>query len=170
MLSHFWRTRLGMVGLLLAGACGGEPADVQTPTRPDDPAFLSDLAPVAVEAPGEVRLDSLLQLRVAVHNAGARTAGPGWFVRLFLSADSLITADDILIDQFVASRELPGGADDRYLRTMKLPGRTDPATYYLGSILDVTAVVPETDEENNTLLSPPTITILPRTPPPPGGN
>jgi len=64
----------------------------------------------------------------------------------------------------VASRELPPGADDRYLRTMKIPGRTEPASYYLGAILDVTAVVPELDEDNNALRSPPTILILPRTP------
>jgi hypothetical protein len=168
MLRHSCRIRLGMFGLLLASGCGGDPTDVQIPDRPDAPGFLSDLSPVGIEAPREVRLDSLLRLSVAVHNAGARTAGPGWFVRLFLSADSLITADDILIDQFVATRELPGGVDDRYLRTMKLPGRTEPSTYYLGSMLDVTGIVPETDEENNALVSPPTIIILPRTQPPTG--
>ena len=113
MLSHICRVRLGMLGLVLAFGCDGGPADVPTPTQPGS-AVLSDLSPVAVEAPGQIRLDSLLQLRVAVHNGGTRTAGPGWFVRLFLSADSLITPDDLLIDQFVASRELQPGADDRY--------------------------------------------------------
>ena len=61
-------------------------------------------------------------------------------------------------------RELQPGADDGYLRTMKLPGRTVPAAYYLGSILHVTGVVPELDENNNSLLSPPALTILPKTP------
>jgi hypothetical protein len=162
MSSHICRIRLRRFGLLLAAGCGGGAADVPTPTDPSA-GVLSDLTPTAVEAPGQVRLDSLLQLRVAVHNGGTRTAGPGWFVRLFLSPDSLVTADDVLIDQFVVSRELQPAADDRYLRTMKLPGRTEPATYYLGSVLDVTGVVPELDEENNALRSPPAITILPRT-------
>jgi CARDB len=162
MLSYISPVRLHLLGLVLALGCGGEAADAPAPTQPNS-GVLSDLSPIAVEAPGQIRLDSLLQLRVAVHNGGSRTAGPGWFVRLFLSPDSLITADDILIDQFVASRELQPGADDRYLRTMKLPGRTEPAHYYLGAVLDVTAVVPELDEDNNVLRSPPAIIILPRT-------
>ena len=163
MLTHISRIRLRTVALVLAFGCGGGSADSPTPTQPNS-GVLSDLSPIAVEAPGQIRLDSLLQLRVAVHNGGSRTAGPGWFVRLFLSLDSLITPDDILIDQFVVSRELQPGADDRYLRTMKLPGKTQPARYYLGAVLDVTALVPELDEDNNVLRSPPTIIILPRTP------
>ena len=163
MLTRVGRFRMRVLGLMLAFGCAGGPTDAPIPTQPDS-GVLSDLLPVAVEAPGQIRLDSLLQLRVAVHNGGVRTAGPGWFVRLFLSSDSVITAEDILIDQFVASRELQPGADDRYLRTMKLPGRTPPASYYLGAVLDVTAVVPELDEGNNALRSPRTIIILPRTP------
>jgi hypothetical protein len=162
MLTHISRVRLRMFGLTLAFGCGGS-ADGPAPTQPS-PSVLSDLSAIGIEAPDQLRLDSVLQLRVAVHNGGTRTAGPGWFVRVFLSADSLITPDDILIDQFVASRELQPGADDRYLRTMKLPGRTEPASYYLGAVLDVTAVVPELDEDNNALRSPPTIIILPKTP------
>jgi len=147
----------------LVFGCGGGPADVQSPAQPS-PGPLADLSPVAIEVPGQVRLDSLLQVPVVVHNGGARTAGPGWFVRLYLSADSLIASDDILIEQFAVTRELQPGTDDGYLRTMKLPGRTVPAAYYLGSILDVTGVAPELDEDNNSLLSPPALTILPKTP------
>ena len=163
MLIYVSRVRLRTLGLVLAFGCGGGPTDATAPAQPNS-GVLSDLSPLAIEAPAQVRLDSLLQLRVAVHNGGSRTAGPGWFVRLFLSPDSVITPDDVLIDQFVASRELSPGTDDRYLRTMKIPGRTEPASYYLGAILDVTAVVPELDEDNNALRSPPTIIILPRTP------
>ena len=162
-MTYLSRVRLQMLGLLLAFGCGGESADAPTPTQPNS-GVLSDLSLVAVEAPGQIRLDSVLQLRVAVHNGGTRTAGPGWFARLFLSADSLITSDDILIDQFVASRELQPGVDDGYLRTIKLPGRIQPASYYLGAVLDVTAVVPELDEDNNALRSPPKIIILPKMP------
>jgi hypothetical protein len=61
----------------------------------------------------------------------------------------------------VTTRELQPQGEDAYLRTMKLPGRIAPAAYYLGSMLDVTGVVPETDEDNNTLRTPATITILP---------
>ena len=103
MRTHVYPAGLSAPALLLLCGCGGGPAGIQSPTQPGS-SRLADLSPIGIEVPGQVRLDSLLQLRVAVHNAGARTAGPGWFVRLFLSADSLITPDDILIEQFAVTR------------------------------------------------------------------
>jgi len=75
MRTHVYPVRLGPPVLLLVFGCGGGPADVQSPTQLS-PGPLADLSPVAIEVPGQVRLDSLLQLRVVVHNGGARTAGP----------------------------------------------------------------------------------------------
>jgi len=157
---------------IAVGGCGGSSSDSQTPSQPEQPnepnGPQADLSATGLETPSRVRLDSLLELRIGVRNGGSQAAGPGWFIRVFLSRDSRIDQDDILIDQFVTTRELSPGGSDRYLRNMKLPGGIDPGTYRLGSMLDVTQVVPETDEDNNTLLNPPILEILPRTPPGPG--
>ena len=94
-------------------------------------------------------MDELLEMRVGVGNSGNRIAGPGWFIRVLLSDDAHIDSTDQLIEQFVTTRELVLGAQDLYLRNIKLSG-AEPGDYYIGSILDVTDVVPELSDSNNT--------------------
>ena len=105
-------------------------------------------------------MDELLEMRVGVGNSGNRIAGPGWFIRVLLSDDAHIDSTDQLIEQFVTTRELVLGAQDLYLRNIKLSG-VEPGDYYIGSILDVTDVVPELSDSNNTLATPGRITLLP---------
>ena len=156
---------------LLLASCGG-PSDLPDPTLPADPDAeqRADLSAGPIEAPARLRLDSLLEMRVGVRNSGTRTAGPGWVVRVFLSPDQVIDPGDTQIDQFVTTRELGLGASDRYLRNKKLAGGVGPGRYYIGSILDVTEVVPELAESNNVLTAPRTITLTPEPTTPPEGN
>jgi CARDB protein len=150
--------------LLITGlltACEVTSLEVRSPGTPGDPdPRKADLTPGAIEAPGSIRLNALLQMRVGVRNSGNRTAGPGWTVRVLLSSDSHIGSSDRQIDQFVTTRELPSGGQDRYLRNKKLSG-VGPGEYYIGSIVDVTGIVPELAETNNTLATPGRITLLP---------
>jgi CARDB protein len=154
-------TRLLLFAAPLLTSCVAGSDEVQRPDAPSgpDPVETSDLSAQPIDAPSHVQLDSLLAMRIGVRNEGPRTAGPGWFIRLYLSSDASIDSGDTLIDQFVTTRELPPLGEDRYLRTMKLQASIVPGTYYLGSMLDVTQVVPETNEDNNTLRAPATITI-----------
>lgn len=148
----------GMVGasrgiLLMAGLVAGcevTSLAVQSPGTPADTTTdpRADLSPGPVQAPVRLRLDSPLEMRVGVRNNGSRSAGPGWFVRVFLSTDPVIDSSDRQIDQFAATRELPPGGQDSYLRNKKLPDIA-PGQYYIGSIVDVTHLVPETTETNN---------------------
>jgi len=134
-----------------------------TPRDPDPPT--ADLAPGPIEAPDRMSLDALLQMRVGVRNSGTLAAGPGWVVRVLLSSDPQIDGSDRQIDQFVTTRDLLSGGQDFYLRNKKLSG-VGPGEYYVGSIVDVTEVVPELSETNNTLASPGRITLLPEAPGP----
>jgi hypothetical protein len=153
--------------LLLAYACGEVSSlEVRSPGTPGDPEQIkADLVPGAIEAPDRISLDQLLQMRVGVRNVGTRSAGPGWTIRIFLSPDSTIDPGDHQIDQFVATRDLPAAGDDIYLRNKKLSG-LEPGQYYLGSIVDVTDVVTEVSDSNNTLLTPTSIALLPKAPEP----
>jgi hypothetical protein len=54
----------------------------------------------------------------------------------------------------------PGGGEDLYLRNKKLSG-VGPGDYYIGSMVDVTEIVPELIETNNTLTTPGQIRLLP---------
>jgi hypothetical protein len=152
---------------LLAYACGEVSSlEVQSPGTPGGPAeFKADLVAGPIEAPDRISLNELLQMRVGVRNIGTRPAGPGWTVRVFLSQDSTIDPADNQIDQFVTTRDLPADGEDVYLRNKKLSG-LEPGQYYLGSIVDVTDVVPELSDSNNTLVSPTSIVLLPEAPAP----
>jgi hypothetical protein len=146
-----------LVAGLLAG-CEVTSLEVQSPGGAD--ALKADLLPGPIEAPESIRLDEVLQMRVGVRNSGNLTAGPGWVVRVFLSNDPLIDSSDHQVDQFVTTRELPPGGQDLYLRNKKLSG-VGPGDYYIGSMVDVTEIVPELTETNNTLTTPGQITLLP---------
>jgi hypothetical protein len=157
------RRLLLMSGLLTA--CEVTSLELQSPGSPGGPDSLkADLSPGAIEAPESIRLDELLEMRVGVRNSGDRSAGPGWFIRVFISSDMQIDASDHQIDQFATTRELPPGGQDLYLRNKKLAG-VEPGVYYIGSIVDVTEIVPELAETNNTLATPGRITLLPATGP-----
>jgi hypothetical protein len=148
-----------MTGLLTA--CEVTSRELQGPGASGGPDSLkADLSPGPIEVPDRLRVDELLQMRVGVGNSGNRIAGPGWFIRVFLSADAHIDSTDQLIEQFVTTRELVPGAQDFYLRNIKLSG-VEPGDYYIGSILDVTNVVPELSDSNNALATPGRITLLP---------
>jgi hypothetical protein len=158
-LASATRRLLLMTGLLTA--CEVTSLELQSPGTPGGPDSLeADLSPGPIDAPESIRLDELLQMRVGVRNSGNRTAGPGWVVRVFISSDPGIESSDHQIDQFVTTRELPPGGQDLYLRNKKLSG-IGAGDYYLGSIVDVTEIVPEPNETNNTLATPGRITLLP---------
>jgi hypothetical protein len=82
---------------------------------------------------------------------------------VLLSSDVEIDGSDRQIDQFVTTRELLPGGQDLYLRNKKLSG-LGPGEYYIGSIVDVTEIVPELSENNNRLTSPGRIRLLPEAP------
>jgi CARDB protein len=148
----------------LVGGCG-EVTSLEVRSPGGDNALQADLTPGPIEAPDHLLLDALLQMRVGVSNSGNLTAGPGWVVRVFVSGDPQIEPSDRQIDQFVTTRELRPGSQDTYLRNKKLSG-LGPGEYYVGSIVDVTQVVPELSETNNALASPGRITLLPEAPAP----
>jgi hypothetical protein len=145
--------------LTLVAGCGEVTSiDLRSPGGQEAKA---DLVPGSIDAPERVSLSELLHMDVGVSNQGSRAAGPGWTIRVFLSQDSSIDSTDHQVDQFVATRDLPERGHDTYLRNKKLSG-LEPGQYYLGSILDVTDVVPEVSETNNTLMTPRVITLVPQ--------
>jgi hypothetical protein len=153
-----------LLGSGLLAACGEVTSlEIHSPGGAD--ALKADLSAGPIDAPERLAIDALLQMRVGVSNGGTLTAGPGWVVRVFVSNDSQIEASDRQIDQFVTTRDLPSGGQDLYLRNKKLSG-LGPGEYYIGSIVDVTEIVPELSETNNALATPGRITLLPKPPAP----
>jgi len=82
-----------------------------------------------------------------VKNQGTVSTGSGFSVRLYLSADNVITT----ADTFLGSRTSPAlspGAIDQKNTTVAIPSVV-PGTYFLGAIADDPNVIAETNETNN---------------------
>lgn len=159
------RTLTGLFACATSGCVAGSegPRGPGSPTDPDpSPSARADLFPGPIETPDHIRVDSILEMRVGVRNGGTADAGPGWVIRVVLSADPVIDSADIPVDHFTASRDLAAGGEDQYLRHKKLRASTPTGSYYIGSILDVTGVVPEVTERNNALVQPQTILLTPK--------
>jgi hypothetical protein len=120
--------------------------------------------------PDHVRVDSILEMVVGVRNGGTRAVEAGWTIQIMLSTDPMINSSDIPMDHFSATRDLPPGGKDQYLRHKKLRASTPTGLYYIGSILDVTGRVPEASEANNILQFPAAIVLTAEVPSPPGGD
>jgi hypothetical protein len=163
-------------GLLIAGVLSACVAGSDGPQGPGNPpatpapSLRADLFAGPILAPDHVRVDSILEMVVAVHNGGTRGADAGWIIRVMLSTDAVIDSADLQVDHFSAPRDLPPGGEDQYLRHKKLRGSTPTGQYYIGSILDVTGRVPEASETNNVLQFPATILLTAGDPAQPGGD
>jgi hypothetical protein len=159
---------LGVLALLGGCVAGSEgPTDSGGP-RQAEPGLRADLFAGPIEVPGQIRVDSILEMLIGVQNGGTLQAEPGWVVRVVLSRDQIIDSADIEIDHFSAPRALAPGTQDEYLRHKKLRGSTPLGLYYVGSILDVTGKVAEASEANNTLRFPTPIVLTAKIPRPSG--
>ena len=141
-------------------ACDGMPtSDGPGIGSPSPGPSAADLIPLRVDAPPQAAAGALVTLHVGVRNAGGVPVGPGWAIRVYLSADAVVDTTDVLIDQFVTSGDLRSGGTDSYLRNKKLSGSLVAGVYFIGSMVDVGNVVPESAESNNTLASPSSIEV-----------
>lgn len=158
-------------GLLWSCVAGSEgPQGPGDPPGDPSPGLRADLFAGPILVPDQVRVDSILEMMVGVRNGGTRAVEAGWTVQIMLSTDPMINSADIPVDHFSATRDLPPGGEDQYLRHKKLRASTPTGLYYIGSILDVTDRVPEVSEANNVLQFPATIVLTARVPPSPGDN
>lgn len=157
-----------VLGALVACVAGSEGANGYGGPSDPEPGLTADLFAGPIEVPGQIRVDSILEMTIGVRNGGTRVVDPGWIIRVFLSPDRLIDSADIQIDHFAAPRPLQPGAADEYLRHKKLRASTPPGPYFVGSILDVTGAVPEASEGNNTLQFPASIVLMAKSAPPTG--
>jgi hypothetical protein len=157
--------------ILVSCVAGSEgPHGPGNPPADPEPGLRADLFAGPILVPDQVDVDSILEMVIVVRNDGTKAVEAGWAVQVMLSADQVIDAADIQVDNFSAPRELPPGGEDQYLRHKKLRHSTPTGQYYIGSILDVTRKVPETSETNNVLRFPATIVLTAEVFPPPQGD
>ena len=125
-------------------------------------AHASDLFPLTFGAPrGPV--GRTFTIYNAVKNYGSTAAGP-FYAGFYLSPDTTITTDDIL----VGYRNYESGLDARTSGAnentqVTIPSSVAAGTYYLGTITDFTHSVAEGDEGNNVFCDHYGVTFTPLT-------
>ncbi|MFZ5469334.1 MAG: putative Ig domain-containing protein, partial [Myxococcota bacterium] len=133
-----------------------------SPTKVRGPA--PDLIATALAGPSRVGAGELMVVSRTVRNSGNRDAGPAAY-RYFLSANSIITLDDVPLHVVTAAGESTGGTvtlgvgeQDSATDVVRVPSGTPFATYYLGVLVDPaepggSGAVLEISEANNALAS-----------------
>ncbi|MEK6698253.1 MAG: S8 family serine peptidase [Nitrospirota bacterium] len=110
----------------------------------------TDLTVTQVNGPSNAVTGGSITITNTVLNQGTAAAGE-FSMNIYLSPDTLISKEDILIGQRVVNG-LSAGYSDTEETALTLPASLSPGTYYLGAVADLKNVAPETTEDNNTLV------------------
>ncbi len=119
----------------------------------------SDLVAVSVSAPAAAKPGASIQVRNEVANRGIATS-PRFTVTIFLSTDATITAADRKVLCHTVN-PLAAGATNLADSKVTLPANLPVGTYYVGVVVDADQRVKESDEGNNAVLMPLTVTATP---------
>lgn len=112
-------------------------------------AAAPDLDPKAVTGPAVAALGEGISVSVTTQNIGSASAPSGWTGRIYLSADTTITAADTEIGSWNESSSLDENASTTASHSATIPVSQALGTYYVGVIVDATDVLEELDESNN---------------------
>jgi len=123
---------------------------------------LPDLVPTVLSPPPSAVAGQSILISWTVTNQGADPANPNWWDRLYLSTDTVISNDDTIIQDnngdAIHTTALAAGGSYNNSETVPLPGNLSPGTYYVIVRTDVNTSVAESNESNNDLAVPITIT------------
>lgn len=111
----------------------------------------SDLVMTAVSGPQQGFAGQIIQVPNTVSNIGEGGAGR-FLVGIYLSADSIITKDDVLIGAWKVM-SLAAGASASATTDCSISSQFPPGTYYIGAIADYFEIYDqyESDETNNSI-------------------
>lgn len=117
----------------------------------------ADLKVTSVDGPASGAIGSKITITDSIKNEGT-TGATGFYVKYYLSKDSLITAKDTYLGQrYVGS--LTEGEFTNGATAVTIPKSVKAGTYYVGAIADATKVVTESNENNNTGFDASTISV-----------
>lgn len=110
-----------------------------------------DLAGELVETPTVAAAGEELAVARVIRNVGVADAASFEYV-YYLSGNTTISSDDILVGRFTASVPLAG--DDYRIDTLTLPPTVPAGRYYLGMVLDPEGLVDQVTRANDAVVGP----------------
>ncbi|MEM4407102.1 MAG: CARDB domain-containing protein, partial [Candidatus Methanomethylicaceae archaeon] len=126
-----------------------------------------DLSPLSLTAPDSAVFGETINVSWTVGNIGTGLTVSNWYDRIWLSRDTTPgNADDVSLTQ-VSSGDVtplaPGAQYNRSVENIQLPlsSSWNPGSYYLILQTDVYNQEPETNENNNTMVRPISLSIPP---------
>ena len=111
-----------------------------------------DLTVASAAAPAQASVQQTITVSWTVNNIGAGAASAAWSDQVWLSFDTNLTGDDLLVGTFGTASVLPvaGGGSYTLTRTLTLPNAAAAAAYhYLLFVADGGNVQAEVNEGNN---------------------
>jgi hypothetical protein len=109
----------------------------------------ADLAPTAFSAPSAVATRETVTFTWTVANGGTQEAAASWRDAVYLSADALLSRDDVLVTDLTRDVALAAGASYPASKTVAIPD-VPAGSYYFLFRTDSTAAKVEADDANNT--------------------
>ena len=120
--------------------------------------FRPDLTVTALTFPATGATGKPLAISSTVRNGGPAAAG-AFTVRFYLSSDEILDDGDVLLGSRMVT-SLAAGASSMAVTSVTIPANTSaPASYRIIAVADALDQVVETDETNNTLVSPGSVAI-----------
>ena len=132
------------------------------PPPPPPPTGRPDLVARALTAPSTATAGQTLSLGATLANVGT-AAAPGSTARLYLSTDRTVSAGDAALGS-IAVPSLAVAATHTGTRTVTLPATLPAGAHMLLVQADGGGTISESDESNNTLAIPITVTTRPSSP------
>jgi subtilase family serine protease len=116
-----------------------------------------DLIVTSLAVPESVRRGKPIKVRYRIANQGNQPVTRKTKLRLVLSTDAVIGADDRTLGTVKLPKLRPAGAHQA-LRRARIPKGTAAGTYFVGAVADAAGAVAEANEENNTRSTPIAVT------------
>lgn len=110
-----------------------------------------DLRPYPITfAPASVAAGQSVNVTVREQNQGTASAAGGWQGKVYLSTDATCCTGDVVLDTYTESNTIAAGWYSDNVRAVTIPGGTADGNYFIFASLDVTGVIAESNESNNT--------------------
>ena len=114
--------------------------------------MLPDLEVVSVSGPTSANIGGQINVTGTFINKGSSTTS-SFRVGFYLSIDTIITINDLLIGSCNFTNGLSSGQSGTCTGALSVPAGIAAGSYYLGAIIDDTMIVSESDETNNAKLA-----------------
>ncbi|NPV89693.1 MAG: hypothetical protein HPY50_02810 [Firmicutes bacterium] len=108
-----------------------------------------DLVVQSMDSPATGIAGTEISISNTVTNQGSSSTTTVFYISYFLSSDSSIDVNDTYLGQRSISG-LAAGASDVNTTSVTIPATVGGGSYYVGAIADISNLVAETDESNNT--------------------